>query len=57
MQVFIANNEVMFINAQLRKSLFGEIFLYPASESAFYKETVALEFRKKAEENWIPNNS
>ena len=25
-----------------------------ASESAFYKETVALELWKKSEENWLP---
>lgn len=28
-----------------------------ASESAFYKETVAPKFRKKAEENWIPGDT
>ena len=43
MQVFIANNEVMFINAQLRKSLFGEIFLYLNSD-------ILIEIRKQEEE-------
>ena len=43
MQVFIANNEVMFINAQLRKSPFGEIFLYPNSD-------ILIEIRKQEEE-------
>lgn len=43
MQVFIANNEVMFINTQLRKSPFGEIFLDPNSD-------ILIEIRKKEEE-------
>ena len=43
MQVFIANNEVMFINTQLRKSPFGEIFLYPNSD-------ILIEIRKQEEE-------
>jgi len=43
MQVFIANNEVMFINTQLRKSPFGEIFLDPNSD-------ILIEIRKQEEE-------